>query len=131
MPPPFLVNMITYTECQGMKPIRAEAPLLRSVLFFFLTLSLSHSLAPHSQATASCANALAMLGIMFILVLLLVSSIKLLSSSNPLLYKKISSKKKTPKIGAWRVIVIVLVSCYLIALGSADTVNKVCLEAVM
>ncbi len=84
----------------------------------------------HLQATASCLDMLAMLGVVLIAVLLL-SSGSAMPSSNPLLYKTTSSKTKTSKLGAWKLIVIALVSCHLIPLGSADTGNKVCPDTVM
>lgn len=77
-----------------------------------------------AEATASCLDMLAMLGVVLIAVLLL-SSGSAMPSSNPLLYKTTSSKTKTSKLGAWKLIVIALVSCHLIPLGSADTGNKV------
>lgn len=97
-----------------------------------LTLPLyHHSLAPHLQASAGGNDTLAVFGAMLFSVLLLVSSGSL-SSSNPSLYKTTSSVKKPLKLGAWKVIVIALVSCYLVPLGSAtDIGNKVCLGSVM
>ena len=108
-----------------------EASLLRDLTFRYLTLPLYYSLAPHLQTWASGLDALAMFGLMLITVLLLASSGSSMPSSNPSLYKTTSSKMKTSKLGAWKVILIALVSCYLIPLGSADTGNKVCLETMM